>query len=177
VAWRAGMERAVLAAREVLDTVIVRPALIYGKENTIWTALFAPLVAAAKTGEKSATLSVDKDSKPALCHIDDVASGLHCAVDKLPLISGTGVYPVFDLITSQESMREILATAGKALGFKGEIDFAGTGGDLFMEAMCVSTNGSSARAKQILGWVSNIFLKLGQVSRLLFVLGLANDIH
>lgn len=154
VAWRAVLEQEILSqsTRAVLDTVVVRPALVFGRSNAIWTSLFKPLVTAAQSGAKSVSLSVDASSRPALCHVDDVASGLHAVVDKLPLISGTGVHPIFDLITSQESMRDILTEAGKVLGYGGKIDFVGTGDDLFMEAMCVSTNGNSGRAIEILSW-------------------------
>lgn len=35
VAWRVGMEQVVLQATDVLDVMILRPALIYGRESTI----------------------------------------------------------------------------------------------------------------------------------------------
>lgn len=88
-----------------------------------------------------------------LCHVDDAASGLQVAVERIALISGTGVYPVFDLITSVESMRIIFGAAAQILGFKGKVELVGAGEDEpFPEAMQRSFNGSSGRAKQILGW-------------------------
>lgn len=166
VAWRPVLEQEILSKSTVavLDVVIVRPALVYGRSNAIWTALLMPLLAAAEGGINSVSLKVDPHSHPALCHIDDVASGLHAAIDKLPFIAGTGVYPVFDLITSQESLRDILTEAGKVLGFNGHIDMLGTGDDQFMEAMCVSTNGSSGRAIGILGWQPKRFGYIQQMS-------------
>jgi len=85
-------------------------------------------------------------------HVDDVAAGLEAAVDRLEMISGTGIYPVFDLVSSQESMSEILNAAGRVLGCKGEVRLVGPREDLFMDAMGTSFNGDSGRAKMILGW-------------------------
>lgn len=155
--WRADFERAVLAASNVLDTMVVRPALVYGRAGTIWSGLFTPLLEAARAGAgadglKEVSIAAEPNSRPGLCHVDDVGSGIHAAIDKLPLISGTGVYPIFDLITSQESMRDILEAAARELGFSGVVNLAGTKGDLFPEAVSTTFNGSSARAIQLLDW-------------------------
>jgi nucleoside-diphosphate-sugar epimerase len=150
VAWRTILEQEVIAASETLDTVVIRPALVYGRENAIWSSLFTPFLSAID--KQLISFNVEPESRPALCHVDDIASGMHAAIDKLPLIAGTGVYPVFDLITSQESMRDILTAAGKALGYRGKIELKGAGDDLFLEAMSVTTNGNSGRAIELLGW-------------------------
>jgi nucleoside-diphosphate-sugar epimerase len=150
--WRPKLEREVITASDVLDTMVIRPALVYGRSNAIWSIFFNPIHEAAKIGATVATVTADVDSRPGIVHVDDVASGFHAAIDKLPLISGTGVYPLFDLVTSQESMSDILGAAARGLGFKGKVEMAGAGEDLFANAMCVSFNGSSGRAKQILGW-------------------------
>jgi nucleoside-diphosphate-sugar epimerase len=156
VAWRTEIEKEVLNARDVLDVIVIRPALVYGRSCAIWTNLFEPLLQAA-TGESDGSDAVvkveaDEESRPGLVHVDDVASGFHAAVDKLPLISGTSVYPVFDLQTSQESMRDILAAAARELGFRGKVELAGSGNDLFARAMSTTGNCSSGRAKTVLGW-------------------------
>jgi len=163
VAWRPPLEQEILAASDVLDVVIIRPSLVYGGAGSIWSGLFLPLLEAVKTGSSSVSVKAKPDSMPGLVHVDDVASGLHAAVDKLHLISGTGVYPVFDLTTSQESMRIVLESAGKALGFHGRVDMVGVDGDLFAEAVCTSFNGSSSRAMQLLGWQPKRF---GYVKRM-----------
>jgi nucleoside-diphosphate-sugar epimerase len=159
VAWRTGLEKEVLNARDVLDVAIVRPALVYGRSSAIWTSLFSPLLQAARgQGEGNSASSaavkiqVDDDSRPGLVHVDDVASGFHCAIDKLSMIAGTGVYPVFDLQTSQEDMRGILRAAARELGWKGGVELVGAGEDLFARAMCTTGNCSSGRAEIILGW-------------------------
>jgi nucleoside-diphosphate-sugar epimerase len=151
-AWRPALENAIIAAKDVLDVMVVRPALVYGRSSAIWSSFLEPLRKAAQEGLVSTSVSLDADSRPGLIHVDDAASGLHTAIDKLPLISGTGVYPIFDLVTSQESMRDIFDFAAKEMGFKGKVELAGAGEDLFAKAMSTSLNGSSGRAKTILGW-------------------------
>jgi nucleoside-diphosphate-sugar epimerase len=150
--YRPGLEREFLAASDVLDTMVVRAALVYGRSCDIWTTYFDMISKAASSGASSVSINLDPNSRPALVHVDDVGSGLHAAVDKLPLISGTGVYPVFDLATSKESMRDVLVAAAREMGFKGEVVLSGSGGDLFSQAMSVTGNINSGRAKELLGW-------------------------
>lgn len=159
--WRPELERAVLASEDVLDVMVLRPALVYGRSSVIWTSLFEPLFQAAAAQNSNANgeaggvvkIPTDEDSRPGLVHVDDVASGFHCAIEKLSLIAGTGAYPVFDLQTSQESMRDILTSSAREFGWKGKVELVGAGEDLFMRAMSVSSNGCSGRAKTVLGWV------------------------
>jgi nucleoside-diphosphate-sugar epimerase len=87
-----------------------------------------------------------------LVHVSDVATGFRQAVEKLSLINGTTVYPVFDLVTSQESMSEIFSAITSRWNFKGQCMLVGPGDDLFADAMRTSLRGSSDRAKQLLGW-------------------------
>jgi nucleoside-diphosphate-sugar epimerase len=150
--WRPELEKAVLASSDVLDVMVIRPALVYGRSCAIWTSFFEPIYAAGQEGATVVSVPADPDSRPGLVHVDDVATGFHAAIEKLPLIAGTGVYPVFDLQTSQEGMRDILQVAARELGVKAGVELVGAGEDLFMKAMNVSGNGSSGRAKSILGW-------------------------
>jgi nucleoside-diphosphate-sugar epimerase len=152
VAWRPALEQAILASSDVLDVVIVRPALVYGGPGAIWDSFFRQLLEGALARAVTVEVPAELDSRPALVHVDDVARGLHAAVEKLPLISGTGAYPVFDLATSQESMRDILESAGRALGFGGEVRLVGCGDNLFMQAMSTTVNLAGGRVKSILGW-------------------------
>ncbi|EAW25584.1 NAD-dependent epimerase/dehydratase family protein [Aspergillus fischeri NRRL 181] len=153
VAWRRDLEKQILNATEVLDVMILRPALIYGRELTIWSSFVTPLLNAARGGEKtSIEIPLEADARPGLVHVDDVARAFQCAIAKLPCVSGTGVYPVFDLVTSQEGMREIFESMAVSLGFKGTVTLKGAGGDKFAKAMSTTFRGSSARAEQLLGW-------------------------
>lgn len=163
VAWRTKLEKEVLAASDVLDVMIVRPALVYGRSNAIWTSLLQPIYSAAQSGASTVSVATEPDSRPGLVHVDDVGSGLHCAVEKLALISGTGVHPVFDLQTSQESMKDIMDAAAKEFEFKGTVQLVGAREDLFAQAMSTSTNICSGRAKTILGWKPK---RLGFVSQM-----------
>lgn len=150
--WRPALEQAVLASSDILDVMVIRPALVYGRSSAIWTPLLQPIHAAVKNGLKTVSVAAEPYSRPALIHVDDVATGFHVAVDKLPLIAGTGVYPIFDLVTSQESMHDILSAAGTELGLQGTVELGGCREDLFAKAMSCSGNATSGRARQILGW-------------------------
>ncbi|KAH7254277.1 uncharacterized protein BKA55DRAFT_689777 [Fusarium redolens] len=153
VAWRVAHENAVLAASDVLDVAVLRPALIYGGESTIWTPFALPLLQASRNGSSDTVqIPLSTDSRPGLVHVSDVATGFQKAVEKLSLINGTSVYPVFDLVTSQESMTEIFAALASQWDFKGRCELVGPGDHLFAEAMGTSLRGSSDRAKHLLDW-------------------------
>ncbi|KAL6821448.1 hypothetical protein V8C40DRAFT_280732 [Trichoderma camerunense] len=153
VAWRVGLENSILASFDVLDVAVLRPALIYGYENTIWTSFILPLLQAARSGSSEpVNVPLQADARPALIHVDDVATGFQKAIENLSLINSGSVYPVFDLLTSQESMSEIFKAMASAWGYKGECKLVGAGDNLFAEAMSTTLRGSSSRAKQLLGW-------------------------
>lgn len=152
VAWRPGVERAVLAASDVLDVAIARPALVYGRAHGNWTPFFLPVVEAAKDGSKS-SVDVNLDhGRPPLIHVDDIAEGLLCVINKVHVLAGTGAYPVFDLVGSHDSMVDVLNAFGRSIGFKGKVELVGAGNDYFAVAMSTSVNLTSARAKMHLGW-------------------------
>jgi nucleoside-diphosphate-sugar epimerase len=73
-------------------------------------------------------------------------------VEQLPLINNGSVYPVFDLVTSQQSMLDIFRTAATVLGYRGQLSLVGAGDNLLAQAMSTTLRGSSARAMQLLGW-------------------------
>lgn len=154
VEWRVEMEKEVLQSADILDVMILRPALIYGRESTIWSSFIMPVYHAAQDESDTTTVEIplEADSRPGLIHVDDTASAFTKAIEKLHLISGTGVHPVFDLVTSQESMREIFDALAVCWGFKGSVVLKGSGGDVFAKAMSASLRGSSARAQQLLAW-------------------------
>lgn len=153
VAWRVGLENSILSSSDVLDVAVLRPALIYGHENTIWTQFILPLLEAARNGSSEPiNVPLEADSRPALIHVDDVATGFQKAIENLSLINSGSTYSVFDLITSQESMSEIFAAMAFSWGYKGKCTLVGSGDDLFAEAMSTTLRGSSSRAKQLLGW-------------------------
>ncbi|EED17344.1 conserved hypothetical protein [Talaromyces stipitatus ATCC 10500] len=153
VAWRVKLEDEVIASNDILDAMVLRPALIYGRESTIWSPFFTPVLEAARNKiESPIEIPLEAQSKPGLVHIDDVATAFQNAVEKLPIIAGANVYPVFDLVTSQESMREVFDAVGACFGYAGVIQLKGHGDDLFAKAMSTTFRGTSARAELLLGW-------------------------
>ncbi|KAG9076694.1 hypothetical protein FRC06_009361 [Ceratobasidium sp. 370] len=162
-AARVGWEQTILKTQDVLDVVIVRPGLVYGGTSWVFTPVFQPILNAVQSGATTAQVPLYEDATPSLVHVDDTASGLHAAVDKLPLIAGTGVYPVFDLVTSHESFKSITDGVARALGLKGKVEYAGPGDNPFFQALTSSTNCDSARARQLLGWAPKRFGMLHKV--------------
>lgn len=153
VSWRPALDKSILAARDVLDVAIVRPALIYGRESTIWSSFFLPLLEAGRQGStETLDVPLDADSLPALVHIDDVASGFQLAIEKLSLLNSGSVFPIFDLVTSQESMAAIFQRLAATWGVTGGVRLTGAGGNMLSEAMSTSTKASNGRARQLLGW-------------------------
>ncbi|KAM5349829.1 hypothetical protein ACJ41O_006334 [Fusarium nematophilum] len=153
VAWRVGLENSILASSDVLDVAIVRPALIYGREGTIWTPFVLPLLQAGRSNSPDPVcIPLQPDSNPGLIHVDDVAMGFNCAIERLSLINNGSVYPVFDLVTSQESMDGIFLALASVWKLKGRVELIGAGDDAFAEAMSTTFRGSSDRARQLLGW-------------------------
>lgn len=152
-AWRVDLENEVLASSDILDVMIIRPALIYGRESTIWASYFMPVLEAAKNRTPATIdISLVENSRPGLIHVDDVATAFQKAVEKLPMIAGARMYPVFDLVTSQERMRDILDAVALYWGHTGTIKLMSHGGNLFSKAMSATFNGTSARAELLLEW-------------------------
>lgn len=153
VAWRVDLENAVLDSSNVLDVMVLRPALVYGRQPAVWSSFIEPVLKAIKNNAREPIhVPLDPESRPGLIHVDDSASAFVHAVEKLPLIAGSGVYPVFDLVTSQESMREIFSKLAACWKHEGEILLVGHGDDIVRKAVSTTFRGSSARAEQLLGW-------------------------
>ncbi|KAL2067231.1 hypothetical protein VTL71DRAFT_1655 [Oculimacula yallundae] len=149
---RPTLEKTVLDSSDALDVMIIRPALVYGRSSPVWSHFFQAIHDAASRNMAQVQIPAFPTSRLALIHEDDAVTGIHAAIDKLPLISGTGVYPVFDLVTSQEGISEILYAAAAILGFRGHMEMSGCGEDPIAWSLCCSGNLSSGRAKQLLGW-------------------------
>lgn len=152
ISWLPEFEKDVVHASDVLDVMVVRSALIFGCAHPTWSRFFQPINKAIRSGAKTVYLPAEPDSHPGLVHALDVASGLHAAIEKLAFVATHQMYPVFDLVTSQESMRDILESAAKALGFKGKVVLDGSGHDRVAREMCMSPTRSSAWAIAVLGW-------------------------
>jgi nucleoside-diphosphate-sugar epimerase len=155
VGWRPEIERLILSAevRCLLDTAIVRPATLYGNTSAIWTGPMMAIHNAVKNGADVAKVPLEAGGTPIFIHVADVASGISCVIEKLPLISNTGVYPIFDVMGQVESTQAIFEGVGRALGFKGTVELVGPpDGDALNDALGSSIVGDSTRLKTILGW-------------------------
>src|SRR5271155_2607444 len=155
VGWRPQIERLILSAevRSLLDTAIVRPATLYGNTSAVWTGPMVAIYNAAKSGASVAKVPLEAGGLPVLIHVADAASGISCVIEKLPLVSKTGLYPIFDVMGQVESTQAIFEGAGRALGFKGNIELIGAPeGDALNDALGASLVADSTRLKTILGW-------------------------
>ena len=70
VAWRPELERSILASKDVLNVAIVRPALVYGYEHTIWSGYFGAILAAKKEGKPTVQVPLGSNTLPGLVHIE-----------------------------------------------------------------------------------------------------------
>ncbi|OQV08976.1 hypothetical protein CLAIMM_13167 [Cladophialophora immunda] len=162
VAWRPELERQVLAARDVLDVLIFRPAQMHGRSSAGWGALWGPIAQAVADGRGHVQLPVAPTSQSPVIHVDDVASAVCLGAGKISLLGGTSVYPVFDLVSTTENIRDILsafaralaATKGKGgnLGPELELELVGPGDNPFLQALGATVMYDSARARELLGW-------------------------
>ncbi|KAI9792554.1 MAG: hypothetical protein M1816_002074 [Peltula sp. TS41687] len=154
VEWRPQLEKDILAAKDELDVVVLRPSMMYGGTSSIWALLFGSVLGAARAGGETGKVQVQADEGcvTSLAHVDDVALAYVRAVEKVHVLAGTGVVPVFDLMTSWENIGVIVGEFARCVGLKGELEFVGTKGDVFAEALSTTLKSDSSRARQILGW-------------------------
>ncbi|KAI1593718.1 NAD dependent epimerase dehydratase family protein [Pyrenophora tritici-repentis] len=152
VAWRPAHEQAILAARDVLDVAILRPATIYGRSSWVFSTWWDPLLAAAQSGSRDAIkIPADKGARTGVVHVEDLAVAY---LSTLSLIHGQlGSWPVCDLVTENLSIVDMLEAAKAALGVEAELKYEGTHGNPFLEALSLVANNDSSRAKLVLGWV------------------------
>ncbi len=157
VAWRPALEGAILDAREVLESVVVRPALLYGGSSSLWSLWslwLSPIAKAASEGSSSGVhILADAAAQPGLIHVDDVVSAIHLTVGKFGSVStASGNYPVFDIVSSSEPLKLILDAAAPTLRLEGSLTYDGPGDNAFAVAMNTTMRGSSTRARDLLGW-------------------------
>jgi nucleoside-diphosphate-sugar epimerase len=152
VAWRPGHERRILETIDILNPVIIRPSMMYGGNEWVFAQYFSLLVEAVKKKKPSVSLPIDASTMLGLSHVEDVAAGIHQAVEKIELVTSGNVYPVFDFSSTYESAQSLLEAAARALGYTGKILFVGPGDNIFAEAVNTSVKASSIRAKNLLGW-------------------------
>lgn len=153
VSWRPKLEEAIVEARDVLDVLVIRPGLLYGRGTFIWSLWFGELQKAVESKGASVELQCDADAMLSLVHVDEVASALTVAAEQVSRVGSSSVYPVFDVVSSRESARLILEGVAKAMGYAGEVRFAKPT-DPFAVAMSTSARLDSTRMRDLLGWES-----------------------
>ena len=153
VAWRPELERKVLAARDILNVLILRPALLYGRDCPIWSSLFLiPLLAAKNANAPFVELPAEGDAMPGLIHVDDTVSAFVAAAEKIEMLGSGAVYPVFNLVGSTEGMKGILEGFARGMEYNGEVKCVGAGEDVFARALSCSLTADTERAHSLLGW-------------------------
>ncbi|KAJ5103010.1 hypothetical protein N7532_003539 [Penicillium argentinense] len=151
VAWRPAHEQAILAARDHLNVAIMRPYIIYGRGSWVFDSWWGPLAEAAKTGSDSVVkIPADISARAGVVHVDDVASVYHAAIDRLD--GQLGSWPVFDVLTETISLVEIMENSKTVFQIHAPIEYIGSIGNPFLEALSISSKGDASRAKTVLGW-------------------------
>lgn len=124
---------------------------MHGRSSWVWSALWGPLAGAAKSGTtEKVKVTSDYDSRPGIIHVDDVVDGVHKATDHVQGLLGD--WPIFDLVGEHVLIRDVMEGAKKVLGVKGSLEFVGTQGNPFFEALGLVNNNQSSRANIVLGW-------------------------
>lgn len=141
VAWRPAVEN-YLVASELVDGVVIRPGLVYGKQSNVVGILFRQ-AAAGGTIEWPGT----PGGRYATVHVDDLGELYRLAVEKYPLVKGLkieGSNPATESVDTLLSQLVALTGAGsysyKEPNSEFEIALAGTS----------IVRGTFARS--ILGW-------------------------
>lgn len=150
IAWRPAVEQAILAAREHLDVVIMRPGMLYGRSAWNFGPFWGPVAAAKATGGNSVSVKADEAARFGLVHVDDVADAYTRAVGKID--GGVGNWPVFDVVAENVGLRLLLEETAEALGLKAKVELEGTGGNVLMEGLGLRARGTASRARSVLGW-------------------------
>ena len=153
VAWRPALEQAVVDTNSILDAVVVRPALVYGRGCAVWSSWFGALQKAASEKRSSVELQCTTGAIASLIHVDEVATGTVAATEQLSRIASSSAWPIFDLTTSREPLQSILQAAARSFGFEGELGFVKPSNPI-AEALCTSARLESTRARDLLGWQS-----------------------
>ncbi|KAF3888159.1 MULTISPECIES: SDR family oxidoreductase [Nostocales] len=148
IAWRSQLESRVLAAREnQIRTIVIRPALVYGRGGGIVAMLVQAgrqygVVQFVGTGENRWTL----------VHVDDLARCYVLALEKAT--AGSLFIAADDQVMT---LREIAEAASYAAGIPGQIqswvlEEARNAMGTFADALALDQWVSGAKARNLLGW-------------------------
>ena len=153
-------EESILSSTDILDIAILRPAMVFARGGSAWTRVLSPLVAARTDQPATITVPVTPGTFFNFVHVDDVATAISLAVDRIHLFNGTSVEPVFDLVSDRFDLRDLLVADARIFGCEGTVeqvksrDESGRdGGDVFCERIGRRDDMDSKKAEIVLGWV------------------------
>ncbi|KAJ2983218.1 hypothetical protein NQ176_g844 [Zarea fungicola] len=149
VSWRPGHEQAVVAARDVLNTAVIRPGTVYGRGSWIWANWWEPLITSSTGATDVIAIPADKDTQPGIVHVDDAADAFVKTIDQIERL---GSWPVFDIVTETVKVTTLMEEVKRILGVSRELSYVGSQGNPLFEALALVTNGTSSRARVQLGW-------------------------
>lgn len=142
-AWRPDVEIP-LRTSAVVNGIVIRPALVYGRSGSITAMLFEQ---AAK--KKSISWPGDRGSTVAVVHVDDLAECFRLAVEKAPLITG---YALDCCNQAQESVDLLLFKLALLEGFSSDAITFKTPSNPFEVALNTSRPLRPVLARSLLGW-------------------------
>lgn len=150
ISWRPAHEQAVLAARDTINSVVIRPGSLYGGGAWNFDAWWGPVAALKASGGDRVSIGADVTARAGLVHVDDAAAAFHAAIDRLD--GRLGDWPVFDVVAETVELKDIIQATLDAQKLKASVDFVGTGGSPVLEGLGLRSNGDAARARTVLGW-------------------------
>lgn len=148
VAWRQAVEDRVLAgAKRAIRTVVIRPAIVYGRGSGI-TATF---VESARKEGAARYIGTGRNRWP-LVHVDDLADLYLLALEKAP--PGTLLLGVSG---PSHTVSEIAQAASRGAGAEGRtigtpLDEAREQMGPYADALVLDQQASGKRAQELLGW-------------------------
>jgi nucleoside-diphosphate-sugar epimerase len=148
VAWRQGVEDRVLAAaKQKIRTVVIRPAIVYGRG----AGIPAGFVDSARKEGAAQFVGTGENRWP-FVHVDDLADLYLLALEKAP--PGTLLLGVSG---RSYSVRDVAAAASRGAGAEGRIrawplEEARKKIGPYADALVLDQQASGKRAQQLLGW-------------------------
>jgi nucleoside-diphosphate-sugar epimerase len=148
VAWRQGVEDRVLAAaKQKIRTVVIRPAIVYGRG----AGIPAGFVESARKEGAAQFVGTGENRWP-FVHVDDLADLYLLALEKAP--PGTLLLGVSG---PSYSVRDVAAAASRGAGAEGRIrawplQEARKKIGPYADALVLDQQASGKRAEQLLGW-------------------------
>jgi len=148
VAWRQAVEDRVLAgARRGIRTVVIRPAVVYGRGG----GMTRPFVDSARKNGAARYVGTGENRWP-LVHVDDLADLYRLALEKAP--AGTLLLAVSG---PSVPVKELAAAASRGAGAGGRtvswpLEEARATLGAYADALVLDQQASGRRAQELLGW-------------------------